>query len=285
MGASQSNGLEFWANTRTFMRIWRGMLCAFLMAFFFYAPAIKYEQTYTANCAAPGTLLSQIWSWDFVLQAFYAIFLILLLWSSGDMLIEWHAWKPYVWFLIINAITLLWLLSTGIYLAVEASRANTVNSGGNVFNDFRACCVYGSLPAYATECFLTGACTPGLTQADLGINGPRIFQLVFHIIFLIWTCVSMIYVPTAYKASQVAMGQLTRAEEEPLLDSSSSSNGNNDNEVEPTSSHMPYADEVPRKKRAQDKRRIRVANHMTTMDIPITTHQKTRGRSYFKSNW
>ena len=234
MGAAASSGEEYWEQTRVFMRVWRGILCALLVALFFYSPAIRYLDTYDLNCAAPGTLTSELWSWEFILQALYGFFLIPLLWIAGEMITEWYNWRPYMWFLIWNAITLMWMVSTGIYLSVEASHANTVNSPGNAFNDFRACGVFGSVSTWTDYCKLTGPYTPGVLESELGINDPKMFQLVMHWLFVVMAGISMIYVPTTYKSSQLEMGKTldvpSPGNSEPLLPE------DEQEEEEPTSS-------------------------------------------------
>ena len=224
MGASYSSGEEYWSETRTYMRAWRGVLAAILVAFFFYSHAIRYEHTYDKDCATPGMLFSQVWSWNFVLQAFYGFFMIGLLWISGEMLTEWYSWKPYVAFIVWNALTLLWLTATIIYLTVEGTRSNGTGSNGNVFNDFRICGVYGGLPAFQNECRITGAYNPGLLESELGWNGPRIFQYVFHWLFWVMAVFSMAYVPSAYKKSQLEMGKTVSG----VTDDSDQTGNNND---------------------------------------------------------
>lgn len=224
MGASQSTGEQYWVETRVFMRVWRAILCALLVAFFFYMHSVKYLQTFNLDCAAPGMLTSDRWDWDFILQAFYGLWLITLLWASGMMLDIWYRWEPYAFFIGLNAATLMWLFATGIYLSVDVTRANTSTSSGNAFNDFRICGVFGSIAAFQDRCKLTGPYTPGVTEAELGINGPKIFQLVFHWIFFVMAAVTMIYVPTSYKQSQLEMGKGLPAEE-PLLEDENGDGG------------------------------------------------------------
>lgn len=254
MGAAQSSGEEFWEQTRVFMRVWRGVLCALLIVFFFYAHAIRYIHSYDLDCASPGMLVSDRWNWDFVLHGLYGFFLILLLWSSGEMLTEWYSWKPYTWFIIWNAVTLVWLFSTGIYLSVEAGRANRVDSPGNAFNDPRACCVFGSLSAWQDRCKLTGPCTPGVLDTDLGLSGPKVFQLVLHWLFVVMVGITMIYVPTTYKSSQLEMGKT-------LPVSAHESNGGNGEPLLPRNDEEDDAYHTPSAPPAEVKptgRRVRV---------------------------
>jgi len=57
-----------WNRTRAVLVSYLMVLGALLAGYFFYQHAVRYTQSYDVNCAAPGILVSEIWSADFVMQ-------------------------------------------------------------------------------------------------------------------------------------------------------------------------------------------------------------------------
>lgn len=70
---------ERWNRSRTVMQLYLCFMAAILIGFYFYSHAIPYEQSYNANCNAPGVLSSQIWDWNFIIQAMYGVSFITLI--------------------------------------------------------------------------------------------------------------------------------------------------------------------------------------------------------------
>lgn len=167
---------ERWNRSRTVMVIYLCFMAAILIGFYFYAHAIPYQQTYNANCNAPGVLVSQIWDWNFVIQSMYGVCFVPLLVLGFLMLIYWYSSAPYVCFVIWSLLVVAWMFATAVFLSIQASNANTCESVGNAASDLRICGKCGPFPAWNQVCFNTAPYNPPITDG-LSINPPRAFQL------------------------------------------------------------------------------------------------------------
>ncbi len=57
-----------WNRSRAVVVSFLMVFGALLAGYYFYQHAVRYIQSYDVNCAAPGVLVSEIWSADFVIQ-------------------------------------------------------------------------------------------------------------------------------------------------------------------------------------------------------------------------
>lgn len=192
---------EKWNRSRIIMRIYLIVLVAVLAGFYVYAHAIPYTQTYNANCNAPGVLQTQIWDWNFVIQAFYAICFLPLLAIGYEMLVSWYSRVPYVCFVIWCLLVTAWMTATAIFLSWQAANANTCESVGNPASDLRICGACGQFPSWNSICFNTAPYNPPI-ENGLSMNLPRAFQLGFHWALWALSVFALIYVPTEYLKAQ-----------------------------------------------------------------------------------
>lgn len=192
-----------WNVSRYVMIAYLCVFTALYAGFSLYIGAVQYDDTYNANCRAPGTLTSDIWSWDFVIQGFYGLFLVPYIVFGFIMIIFWWTRVPYFVFVVLTLLLMGYFLGTGIYLSLQAARANTCEAVGNPFNDLRICGVCGGFSAWTSSCYILQPYNPPVIDG-LIINTAKSFQLAFHWVFFVMLIMAMFYVPTYYLRSQNA---------------------------------------------------------------------------------
>ncbi len=192
---------ESWNRSRTIMICYLWAFLIVLSAYYFYQHSVRYIQSYDQNCAAPGHFYSEIWSWNFVLQASYALCLLPYVGVAFTMYGLWFNRTPYYIFAVYTVFLTGYIWGTTVYLSIQAGQANTCASVGNPFNDFRICGVCGLQLAWAQQCFGTAPYNPPIT-GPLYLNAPKVFQLAFSWIFVIFITFSLFYTTTYYISIQ-----------------------------------------------------------------------------------
>jgi hypothetical protein len=91
-----------WNRSRTIMIVYMMGFGALLAGYFLYQHAVRYNQSYDLNCAAPGALISDIWGWDFVMQGLTGLFFVLYLLAGFAMLLFWYNKIPYYIFVVFS---------------------------------------------------------------------------------------------------------------------------------------------------------------------------------------
>jgi hypothetical protein len=190
-----------WNRSRIIAVVYLMVLGALLAGYYFYQHAIRYNQSYDMNCAAPGVLTSDIWGWEFMLQGFTGLLFIPFLMAGFTMLLFWSNRIAYYIVVIFSLLLVGYQFAISVHLTIEASRANTCTAVGNSFNDFRICGVCGTFIAWTGACFNTAPYNPPVT-GNLMINAPKSFQLAFNWIFFLAALLALGYVPTYYIKSQ-----------------------------------------------------------------------------------
>jgi hypothetical protein len=190
-----------WNRTRAVVVSYLMVLGALMAGYFFYQHAVRYTQSYDVNCAAPGVLVSEIWSADFVMQGLTGLLLVAYLLLGFAMLLFWYNRLFYVFFAGFTVLLFGYQIAVSVYMVVWASRANSCAAVGNPFNDFRICGVCGTFVSWAGYCFGEAPYNPPVT-GNLSINTPKSFQLGFNWVFTIFLAFAMLYVPVYYKNSQ-----------------------------------------------------------------------------------
>lgn len=190
-----------WNKSRYGLVVYLCILSALVAGYYFYQHAIRYTQSFDINCAAPGTLHSDIWSWDFVLQGSYSLCLLPHIILGFLMLAFWYEKILYFIFIFFTLLLVGYILGAAVFLTIQAINANTCAAIGNPFNDFRICGVCGLDVAWAGLCFDTAPYNPPVST-PLTINPPKAFQLAFTWIFFFLVSVSLVYVTSYYKNVQ-----------------------------------------------------------------------------------
>ncbi len=201
MSSTSSKVSESWRTSRTILEVYFAFFAALGAGFFLYVIAVRYIQSYDFNCSHPGTFYSEIWSFNFVIQALYGIILFGYVVLLGFMLIEWNRVEFYIAFLLYSLLISGWLLGTAVYMSFQASQANTCLAVGNPFNDFRICGVCGTYLAWDNYCFGTAPYSP-LVTGGLSINVPKAFQLGFHWTFAVLIPAMTFFVVLKYRKDQ-----------------------------------------------------------------------------------
>lgn len=190
-----------WNKSRYGLVVYLCILGALVAGYYFYQHAIRYTQSFDINCAAPGTLHSDIWSWDFVLQGSYSLCLFPHIILGFLMLAFWYEKILYFIFIFFTLLLVGYMLGAAVFLTIQATNANTCAAVGNPFNDFRICGVCGLDVAWAGLCFDTAPYNPPVST-PLTINAPKAFQLAFTWIFFFLVSFSLVYVTSYYKNVQ-----------------------------------------------------------------------------------
>ena len=216
MRMTPADAVMRWNLSRNIVIIYMIFFSAVLAGFTLYVGAVQNEETYDANCLAPGTLTSTIWSWDFIIQGLYGVFLIPYIVVAFLMLLWWYTRVPYYIMVVYTLLLTGYFLGTGVYLSRQAILANTAESPGNPFNDLRICGVYGTLLAWSSVCFNQAPYDPPVLDG-LYINTAKSFQLGFHWVFFVLLIMALVYIPTYYLRSQNAYFEVLM---QPVLPSS-----------------------------------------------------------------
>jgi len=161
-----------------------------LVIFLFYAPtAANFPYSYTLS-NPPGTLVSQRWSFDFVVVALFSflIFFPFILLFAADGGGRWRL----ILFYVLAGLFLAWFLATFIKGCIDWGAANGTAPGNyfNRANDARWCCVYYNLPG--APCGNHIACTPSVSANALAVDGTYLYQIWMNFIMCILLVVQII---------------------------------------------------------------------------------------------
>lgn len=171
---------------------------ATMLIFRFYSPTAQiYRHTYEIS-TPPGTLVSDRWSFDFVLESLFVLLWLIPI-SAGFMLTFPGIAAPTTIHLITLVLLGIWYmvaLGFGIYDYVNANGTAPENYL-NPANDPRWCCVYFNLPG--APCVNTVACVPGVGADMLTVNGTFLFRFWFNVVLILFIVFDFFYTLLVYK--------------------------------------------------------------------------------------
>ena len=199
--------IKAWNTSRTIVYIYLVVFGLLISVYYLLQHAVRYLNTTDANCAAPGTLVTELWSWDFILQGLYSPFLWAYFILGFSMLVFWYERIPYVIFGVYCLLITAFFLGAAVYLSIQAGKANTCAAVGNPFNDVRICGVCGTFTAWITHCYNQAPYNPPV-QGPLSLNWPKAFQLGYTWVIFAFMLAALFYVPTQYRKVQEAYKEL-----------------------------------------------------------------------------
>ena len=187
--------------------------------FAFYVPtAANFRFTFTQDCAAPGTLVSDRWNFRFFYTGLY-VFLTLVFFTFAFMIAQWKIGFPRWLHIAVAALVLIWLLvllfAFFIPYWVTANRS-TEPPTANPASDPRWCCAYFAEPAADGVCCNAPAtpCTPNVTPSDLTVSGDFLFEFFFVAGFVVLLIIDLL-LSSAF-TSYVGI-ELNKAEDQQLV--------------------------------------------------------------------
>lgn len=223
--------VKAWNLSRNVVFIYFLLFGLLLAVYYFLQHAVRYLNTTDANCAAPGTLVTELWGWDFILQGLYSLFLWPFFLLGFAMLVFWYERIPYVMFGVYCLLITAFFLGAAVYLSIQAGKANTCAAVGNPFNDVRICDICGTYTAWITHCYNQAPYNPPV-QGPLELNWPKAYQLGFTWVIFVFLLAALFYVPTQYRRVQEQYKE--------LVSSSSSSQATTTTKETPSSLKIRY---------------------------------------------
>jgi hypothetical protein len=173
--------------TRRLLWVWITTFTAIILLSVTYGPtASTYKYTFVEPPTAPGTLITERWSYDFIFTASMCMMILAPLtmaYMSDASQMEARR-NLHVIIVVLLMIYFTAVCVTWSFNAARANQATTANAR-NPANDPRWCCVNYGLPA--SECY--NAPCAGVGQGDLVINAVFLFKYVF-----VWLYVALLAV-------------------------------------------------------------------------------------------
>lgn len=167
---------------------------------FFIPLSLHVRHTYQLPAAAcSNRLTSDRWTWEFVREGLFTIFLLLPL--SGMFMI-WTRSRTGLWTHVVLVVALLIWGVVMVGYDVEDIRTANLPPNSNQYNpsnlatDNQWCLVYGGQPGTEIVCANTAPC-PGATSAvsfeDLAVDGAFAFRVSFNAFLLCFCLADLIF--------------------------------------------------------------------------------------------
>lgn len=184
----------YWILLFVFMSVW--------IPFRLFLPlTLQVRHTYELpSTACTNRLTSDRWTWEFMREALFPLFLLLPL--TGAFMI-WTRSKTGLWVHIVVIFTLsLWSIIMLGYDIADVRNANLPPSHPSwnpalLSTDQRWCLVYAGQPGTDIVCANTGPCMgPGVSAIapdDLRTDGPFAFRVAFNVLLLAFCLVDFIF--------------------------------------------------------------------------------------------
>ena len=198
--ARRSAELFYWSYVVIFLAAW--------VVFRFWTPtAMLVRHTYQlpANPGPPpGVLISDRWSWRFVREGLYVLFILgpisglFMLWTRSRF-----GWGIHLGVLLLLSV---WLVVQLVFDAIDLAYANAAPTDpnwdpDNLATDNRWCCVYGGQPGTQNVCANVAPCTPGsLSANELRYDGTYVLRFAFTLLlFALITVVDTIFTAALWR--------------------------------------------------------------------------------------
>ena len=186
----------YWVFTLFFITI--------MSPFLFYWPQVApYQNTVQLPPATPGALTTDVWSWDFAREGFYA-FSYLIVFSGLFMI--WGKTRKVVWaHCLILIIFGLWFITMGVFdiIAVVYANVDPSNVNFKLYNPARSlyyCCVYGPNPILARTC-ANQIATCAIPGGVLSVNPDFWIRIGVNVSLLLFVIVDLFFSTCSYLPS------------------------------------------------------------------------------------